>query len=137
MRSAEMKLKKNNTKMASLMCVETWIFIFSPKILYTQYNNYFRVQDIIHGRPTSTRAHNIIVKQWAALLRTFYMWGKHRSLSYLLNNRLSLFSIKYIYFSVSTHLSLIDENASATYLMFIVIMTKPLRTCIIHNFVSQ
>jgi hypothetical protein len=45
----------------------------------------------------------------------------------LLKTMLFLFPIKYFYFSVSAHLSFRDKNTSATYLVFIVIMTKPLR----------
>lgn len=40
---------------------------------------------------------------------------------------LFLFPIKYFYFSVSARLSFSDKNTSATYLVLIVIMTKPLR----------
>lgn len=69
-------------------------FYFSPQIFYTKYNNYFRVQDIIHIMFTNTRAHSIVVTQCAVPLGTFYMLGKHRPLSHLLNTGLFLFSIK-------------------------------------------
>lgn len=65
------------------------------------------------------------------------MLGKHHSLNHMLKAMLFSFSVFYFYFSVSTHLTSNDKNTNATYLMFIIIMTKPLGTCIIHNFVSQ